>query len=100
MDVLSDIRGVVRYNSMHKHNVPLYNIYLIPFGIFGHRYQAQGCYEGNVRSEFRFSEVLLLLHFLGYYLFNIIEIPSISWIQILRHIPFFKLKSEYLEYIL
>jgi hypothetical protein len=31
---------------------------------------------------------------------NIIKIPSISRIQILRHISFFKLTSEYLEYIL
>jgi hypothetical protein len=38
--------------------------------------------------------------FLGYYLFNIIKISSISRIQILRHIPFFKLTSEYLEYFL
>jgi hypothetical protein len=32
--------------------------------------------------------------------FNIIKITSISGIQILRHIPFFKLTLEYLEYIL
>jgi hypothetical protein len=51
-------------------------------------------------SEVRFSEILLLLHFSEYYLFIIIKIPSISRIQILRHIPFFKLTSEYLEYIL
>jgi hypothetical protein len=59
--------------------------------------QGQGCYEGNVRSEVRFSEVLPLLHFSGYYLFSIIDVPSISWIRILRHIPFFKLTSEYLS---
>jgi hypothetical protein len=66
----------------------------------GEENQDQGCYEGNVRSEVRFLEVLLLLHFSGYYLFNIIKIPSISQIQILRHIPFIKLTSEYFEYIL
>jgi hypothetical protein len=53
-----------------------------------------------MRSEVRFSEVALLIHFSGYYLFNIIKIPSMSRIQILLHIPFFKLTSEYLEYIL
>jgi hypothetical protein len=31
---------------------------------------------------------------------NIIEIPSILWIQISWHISFFKLTSEYLDYIL
>jgi hypothetical protein len=62
--------------------------------------QGQGRCEGNVRSEVRFSEVLLLTHIPGYYLFNIIKIPSISRIQILRHTPFFMLMSEYLEYIL
>jgi hypothetical protein len=46
-----------------------------------------------------FSEFLLLLHKSGCYLFNIIKIPSISRIQILRRIPFFKLTSEYLDYI-
>jgi hypothetical protein len=38
--------------------------------------QGQGCYEGNVRSVVRFSEVHFLLYFLGDYLFNIIVIPS------------------------
>jgi hypothetical protein len=66
----------------------------------GEENQDQSRYEENVRSKVRFSEVILLLHFSGYYLFNIIQIPSISRIQILRHIPFFKLTSEYLEYIL
>jgi hypothetical protein len=66
----------------------------------GEENQGQGLYEENVTSEFRFSEVFLLLHFSGSYLFNITKIPSISRIQILRHIPFFKLTSEYLEYIL
>jgi hypothetical protein len=56
--------------------------------------------EGNVRSQVRFSEVFLLLHFSGCYLFNIIKIPSISRIQILCHVPFFVLTPEYLEYIL
>jgi hypothetical protein len=41
----------------------------------GEENQGQGRYEGNVRSEVRFLEGLLLLHFLGYYLFNIIKIP-------------------------
>jgi hypothetical protein len=77
-DVVSDIRGVVRYNGMHKHGVTFYNVHVLKFGIFGQRNQGQGCYEGNVRSEVLFSEVLLLLHFSGYYLFNIIEIPSMS----------------------
>jgi hypothetical protein len=51
-------------------------------------------------SEFRFSEVLFLLYFPGDYLSNIIKIPSISRIQILRHVAFFVLTSEYLEDIL
>jgi hypothetical protein len=46
--------------------------------------QDQSRYEGNVTSEVRFSEVLLLFHFPGDYLFNIIKITSISPIQILR----------------
>jgi hypothetical protein len=25
--VLSDIRGVVRYNGMHNHSIPLHNVY-------------------------------------------------------------------------
>jgi hypothetical protein len=40
----------------------------------GEENQGQGRYEGNVRSEVRFSEVLLLLHFPGDYLFGIIKI--------------------------
>jgi hypothetical protein len=40
------------------------------------RNQGQGRYEGNVRSEVRFSEILFLFHFSGYYFFNIIKIPS------------------------
>jgi hypothetical protein len=66
----------------------------------GEENQGQGRYEGNVRSEVRFSEDLLLLYFSGLLLFNFIKIPSISRIQILRHIPSFKLTSEYIEYIL
>jgi hypothetical protein len=62
--------------------------------------QGQGRYEGNVRSEIRFLEVLLFLNFSGYYAFNIIKIPSISRIQILRHVPCFMFTLEYLEYIL
>jgi hypothetical protein len=53
--------------------------------------QGQGCYEGNVRSEARFSEVLLLLSFPGDYFYDIIKTPSISRIQILCHVPFFVL---------
>jgi hypothetical protein len=65
----------------------------------GEENQGQGC-EGNVSSELRFSEILLLLYFPGDYLFNIIKIPTISRIQILRHVLAFMLTSEYLEYIL
>jgi hypothetical protein len=85
---------------MHKHSLPFYNVYVLQFGIFGRRNQGQGRYEGNVRPEVPFLEVVALLHFSGYCLFNIIKIPSISQIQILRHIPFFMLTSEYLEDIL
>jgi hypothetical protein len=42
----------------------------------GEENQGQGCYEGNVTSEVRFSEVIPLLHFPGDYLSNIIKIPS------------------------
>jgi hypothetical protein len=38
--------------------------------------QYQGRYEGIVRSAARFTKILLLLHFSGYYLFNIIKISS------------------------
>jgi hypothetical protein len=31
-DILSDIRKVVRYNGMHKHSVPFYNVYVLQFG--------------------------------------------------------------------
>jgi hypothetical protein len=91
---------IVRDNCMHKQSIMCYNVYVLKFGIFGPRNQGQGRYEGNVRSEVRFSEGLILLHFSGDYLSNIIKILSVSRIQILRHIPFFKLTSEYLEYIL
>jgi hypothetical protein len=37
MDLLSDIRGVVRYNGMHKHSIPFYSVYSHQFGIFAHR---------------------------------------------------------------
>jgi hypothetical protein len=66
----------------------------------GEEKQGQGCYGENVTSEVRFSEVLLLLYFPVDYLFDIIKIPSMSRTQILRHVPFFVLTSEYLEYIL
>jgi hypothetical protein len=42
----------------------------------GEKNQGQGRYEGNVTSEVRFSEALLLLYFPGDYLSIIIEIPS------------------------
>jgi hypothetical protein len=42
--------------------IPFYLKYL------GKENQGQGRDEGNVRSEVRFSELLLLLHFSGYYL--------------------------------
>jgi hypothetical protein len=53
-----------------------------------------------MKREARESEVLLLLHFLVCYFVGIIKIPSMLGIQILRNISFFKLTSEYLEYIL
>jgi hypothetical protein len=55
----------------------------------GEENQGQGSYEGNVRSEVRFSEVLLFLYFPGDYFYEIIKTSSISRIQILRHVPFF-----------
>jgi hypothetical protein len=96
-----DIARIVRYNGMHKHRVPFYSVHkYLNLEFSGEENQGQGRYEGNVTAEVRFSEVLLLLYFSGYYLFNIIKIPSISRIPILRHIPLFMLMSEYLEYIL
>jgi hypothetical protein len=62
--------------------------------------QGQGCYQGNVRSEVRFSEVVLLLDFSGWYFTSYIKIPSKLRIQILRNILFFNPNSENLEYIL
>jgi hypothetical protein len=53
-----------------------------------------------VKTEILLVEVLLWIHFPGYYFMNIIKIPSMLRIQILHHISFFKLRSEYLEYIL
>jgi hypothetical protein len=61
---------------MHKHSIPFYSVYIINLEFSGNENQGQGRYEENVRSEVRFSEVLLLLYFSGYYLFNIIKIPS------------------------
>jgi hypothetical protein len=40
--------------------------------------QGQGCYEENVTTEVRFSEVLLLLYFPGDYFYDIIKTPSKS----------------------
>jgi hypothetical protein len=91
MDVLSDIRGVVRYNGLHKHSIPIAMFIYLNLEFSGEENQGQSRYEGNVRSEVRFSEVLLLLYSPGDYLYNINKIPSISRIQILRPIPFFKL---------
>jgi hypothetical protein len=34
--------SVVRYNSMHKHSIPFYNVYVLQFDIFGQRNQGQG----------------------------------------------------------
>jgi hypothetical protein len=42
----------------------------------GEENQSQGRYDGTVRSEIRFSEVLLLLYFPGNYFSNINKIPS------------------------
>jgi hypothetical protein len=42
----------------------------------GEENQGQGRYVGNVTTEVRFSEILLLLFFPGEYLSNIIKIPS------------------------
>jgi hypothetical protein len=99
LTVLSTI-VIIRYNGMHKYSIPLTMVIYFNLEFSRIENQGQSRYEGNVRSEGQFSEVLVLLYFSGYYLFNIIKIPSISWIQILRHIPFFMLTSEYLEYIL
>jgi hypothetical protein len=81
----------------------------------GEENQGQDCYEENVTSEFRFSEVLLLLDFSGYYLSNIIKIPSnikdpdlvprtilrahvrISWVHPIEGIPRYKLDRDSTE---
>jgi hypothetical protein len=81
---------------MHKRRLSVNSVYILQFVIFG-RNIGQGRYEENVSSVVRLSEGLHLLHFSGYYHFDIIKIPSISRIKILRHVPFFKITSEYLE---
>jgi hypothetical protein len=94
------MRRVVGYNGMHKHSIPFYSVYIYSFGISGEENQGQGRYEENVTSEFRFSEVLFLLDFWVINFLTSLRFLQISRIQILHHIPFFMLTSEYLAYIL
>jgi hypothetical protein len=60
-DEITKAQQIVRHDGMHKHSVPLYSVLYFNLEFSGIKNQGQGCYEGNVRSEVRFSEVLLLL---------------------------------------
>jgi hypothetical protein len=67
---------IVRYYGMNKHSIPFYSVFYLNLKFSGEENQGQGHYEGNVTSEVRFLEVLLLLYFPGDYLSKIIKIPS------------------------
>jgi hypothetical protein len=56
-----DIKLLVRHNGIHKYSVPLTVFIYFNLEFLRMENQGQGCYEGNVRSEFRFSDVLLLI---------------------------------------
>jgi hypothetical protein len=52
---------------MHKHSIPFYSVHIFNLAFSGDSNlgQGQGRFEGNVRSEVRFSEVLFFAVFPG-----------------------------------